>query len=290
MKALILAALVGVFHVHHEPSHDSDASFEQVRQAAAATGIDFVVLTEHVDPNGTGALPGFDHAGIHVQPDGRELLVLAGAEFGTLDGHLLGLQISRRIRRAETRPGREVIGEIHAQGGFAVVPHPESHGGWHDWKAPFDGLEVQNSASDFSRHVGPLLPLRIVRHLIFRRASLRRLWVRPETELARWEELLVAGRRVAAFAGADAHQNVSVLGLQLDPYAQAFGGAQMVCPGDSLDESAVWAQLRGGHCTIRYAFYEDRRVEAAEVAFPSGRTELQLDGGARVLEIRNPAR
>jgi hypothetical protein len=39
---------------------------------------------------------------------------------------------------------------------------------------------------------------------------------------------------------------------------------------------------------IRYGVYEPRAAEALEVDFPSGRVELQLDGGARVLELRNP--
>src|SRR5262245_21731798 len=49
VKALALAALVGVLHVHHAPSHDSDAPFEDVLAAADSAGLDFVVLTEHAD-------------------------------------------------------------------------------------------------------------------------------------------------------------------------------------------------------------------------------------------------
>src|SRR5258705_7222419 len=45
VRALALAALVGVIHVPHEPSHDSDASFAEVLAAADQAGLDFVVLT-----------------------------------------------------------------------------------------------------------------------------------------------------------------------------------------------------------------------------------------------------
>ena len=44
MPAFLLAALVGVVHVHHAPSHDSDGRFEEVVEAAAAAELDFVVF------------------------------------------------------------------------------------------------------------------------------------------------------------------------------------------------------------------------------------------------------
>ena len=289
MKALALAALVGVLHVHHAPSHDSDAPFEAVLEAAGAAGFDFVVLTDHADVDVPTPLPAVERAGLHVAPNGRRVLVLVGAEFASRDGHLLGLEIQRSIP-ALGRPGREVIAEIHAQGGFAVVPHPFSHGGWRDWDADFDGLEVQNNASDFTRLYGPLLPYRVLRFAFAPEKQLADLWVRPTQELAKWDELWQSGRHVVGFAGSDAHNNVSLFGWQLDPYLQMFRGVQMVCPDGPLEAAAVWAQLRAGACVIRYGVYESRAGEAVAVRFPSGRVELQLDGGARVLELRNPPR
>jgi hypothetical protein len=287
VKALALAALIGVIHVHHAPSHDSDAPFEAVLQAAGETGLDFVVLTDHADVDEPGPLPGSEHAGVQIAPNGRRVLVLVGAEFASRDGHLLGLDIRQSVP-AIGRPGRDVIADIHAQGGFAIVPHPFSHGGWHDWDADFDGVEVQNNASDFTRLYGPLLPFRVLRFAFDRPRELEELWARPARELAKWDELLAAGRHVPGFAGADAHQNVSIFGWQLDSYRQMFGGVQTVCPDAPLEPAAIFALLRSGACSIRYAIYEPRAGEAVEVAFPSGRVELQLEGGARVLELRNP--
>ena len=287
MSALVLAALVGVMHIHHEPSHDSDARFEDVLSAAGEASLDFVVLTDHADVTVPGPLPAIEHAGVQVAPNGRRVLVLVGAEFDTDDGHLLGLEIEHAVP-ALGRAGRDVIAEIHAQGGFAVVPHPFSHGGWHDWGAEFDGLEVQNSASDFTRLYGPLLPFRLIHFAYDRPAVLAELWRRPSRELSKWDELLAEGRRLPGFAGADAHRNVSLLGWQLDPYPQMFRGARMLCPDGPLEPRAVWLSLRSGACAIRWAFYEPRAAEARERRFPSGRVELELDGGDRVLELRNP--
>jgi hypothetical protein len=287
LKALALAALVGVIHVHHAPSHDSDASFEAVLDAADREGLDFVVLTDHADVSQPSPLPGIEHAGIRVGPSGRRVLVMVGAEFASDDGHVLGLAIDHAVP-AIGRPGRDVIADIHAQGGFAVVPHPFSHGGWRDWSADFDGMEVQNNASDFTRLYGPLLPIRIVRFALDRDAVLAELWHRPSQELAKWDELLAAGRRVAGFSGADAHQNVSLLGWQLDPYTQMFEGPRTVCPDAPLEPSEIWRLLRSGACAVRWHFFEPRASEAVRVTFPSGRVELQLDGGEHVLEVDNP--
>lgn len=212
---------------------------------------------------------------------------MVGAELPTDDGHLLALDVPEVVP-ALARPARAVIADIHAAGGFAVVPHPFTHGGWRDWDADFDGLEIQNSASDFRRLLGPLLPFRIARLAWDRPGSMARLWLRPARELAKFEELLLAGRRLVPFAGADAHQNVSLLGWQLDPYREMFRGARMVCPDAPLEAKAIWRLLRGGSCVARWEIYEPRASEALWVEYRSGRSELQLDDGARVLEVAGP--
>jgi hypothetical protein len=287
LTLLLAAALVGVLHVHHAPSHDSDGDFSEVLAAAASAELDFVVLAEHADPEvDRGPLPASEHAGLHPRGDGGSVLVMVGVELGTLDGHLLAYDVSQLIP-ATDRPGRDVVADIHAAGGFAVVPHPFTHGGWHDWDAPFDGLEVHNNASAFRHFVGPLLPVHLVWLAFDRDAVMARMLVRPDRELARWDELSTAGRPVVAFSGADVHRNVSLLGWQLDPYAEMFRAVQTVCPEIPLEPAALWQALRTGRCWIRYALYDDRADEAVSVEI-SGRVELQLDDGARVLEVRNP--
>ncbi len=282
-----MAALVGVLHVHHVPSHDSEASFEEVLHAAHAARLDFLVLTDHAPLLDAGPRPAARHEGLHRGPDGRPLLVLVGVELGTREGHLLALDVPGLVP-AEDRPAREVIASIHAAGGFAVVPHPFAYGGWHGWDEPFDGLELTNHAVSLRRALGPLLPLRLLRLAFDRDGLLRSLLVRPARELEAWDRLLASGRPVVGFAGADAHRNLSLLGWQLDPYRDAFESVQTVCPETPLFVATVWAALRGGRCWIRYRLHAARAAEARRVRFPSGRVELQLDGGRRLLAIHQP--
>jgi hypothetical protein len=282
---LAAAALIGVLHVHHEPSHDSDASFPTLLAAAHDARLDFLVLTEHVPQDAEGELPGATRAGVYLAPDGHRLRILVGGEFGTRDGHLLGYQISHTLVPRD-RTARQAIDEIHAMGGFAVVPHPFHYGGWKAWDAPFDGLEVHNNAVVLRSALNPLLPLRLLQLALSRDWALRSLTRRPDRALARWDALRRSGRRIVAFSGADAHQNVSLLGWQIDPYQEAFRGVQMVCPDGPLEPTWIWAALREARCSIRYAIHERRAHQAREVRFETGRIELQLDGGTRVLEIR----
>ena len=288
MSLVAVALLVGVLHVHHEPSHDTDATFAELLEAAHGAALDFVVLAEHAAPERhSGPLPAGERAGLYTGPDGHLLRVLVGIELGTRDGHLLAYDVPGLVA-ATGRSGADVIADVQARGGFAVVPHPFTHGGWHDWDAPFDGLELHNHASAFRDFAGPLLPLHVLRLPFDRDGVLRSMLPRPARELRRWEELLVSGRSVVGFSGADAHRNLSLLGWPLDPYESLFRAVQTVCPDGPLEEEALWSALRGGRCWIRYSIHAGRVDEALWVEFPSGHRELQLDSGRRVIEVWNP--
>jgi hypothetical protein len=256
-SALAAAVLVGVLHVHHEPSHDSDAPFAALLAGAYAAGLDFLVLAEHVPDGAQGPLPAADRAGIYLSPEGRPFLVMVGAELGTRDGHLLGYQIPRLVPADESRPARLVIDDIHRLGGFAVVPHPLAYGGWRAWDAPFDGIEVHNNAVEFRQELRPWLPFRLVQFAFSRDAAMRSMLDRPRDALDRWETLLLEGRRLLAFSGSDAHQNVKLLGWQLDPYAQVFQAVRTVCSDVQLTPESIWAALRSGRCWIRYSVFEE---------------------------------
>ena len=190
-----------MLHVHHAPSHDSSAALEELLEAAHATRLDFVVLTEHVEADLDAPLPATQAAGLYEGPDGHRVLVLVGAEFGTADGHLLGLDIPLAYASRD-RSGRELIARIHGDGGFAVVPHPFDYGGWRDLDAPFDAIEVHNNAVSFRRLRGPLLPLRLLWLAVDRGAASRNMLRRPDRELELWERMLVGGRRVVGLSGA----------------------------------------------------------------------------------------
>jgi hypothetical protein len=286
MNLLVAAALVGVLHVHHAPSHDSDAPFEEVLAAALAARLDFLVLTDHAELEpAPRPLPAAERAGLYAGEDGHPLLVLVGAEVGTDDGHLLVLDVPE-LPGVNDRSGAAVIAAVHAAGGLAVVPHPWSYGGWQAWDAPFDGLEVHNNA-EAVRAVGWCLPLLLLRAIVDADGAWRAMLRRPTRALKAWEALL-AERRVIAFSGADAHRNVGLLGLSLDPYERMLGLAHTVCPDTEQRPEAIWRALRAGACHIRYSVHAAHGDRIRAVRFPSGRTELWIGSGRAVLEIHQP--
>ena len=285
MGPILAAALVGILHVHHEPSHDSRVPFREVLEAATVVELDFLVLTEHIQPGTSGRIPAASRAGLYARPDGGQILVMVGAEYGTSEGHLLALDVAE-ILPIEGRPAVEAIAAIHEAGGFAVVPHPFLYGGWQAWEAPFDGIEVHNNAAALWDLMDLVLPFRLLRFAFQPEALLRRLLVRPERQLDAWEDLLVQGRDVVAFSGSEAHGNLSVLGWRLDRHEDVFRWVQTLCPAGEQTADALWTALRGGACSIRYRIHDARAGEAREVEFPSGRRELQLDDGRSVLEIQ----
>jgi predicted metal-dependent phosphoesterase TrpH len=123
------------FHVHTCHSRDSFITLKQVVSFAKKRGLDGVAITDHNTV--TGAL----------KLKTSEILVVPGIEISTLEGHLLGINITTQI------PAKmgiiETIHKIHEVGGIAVAPHPSAF-----YKSPpsrrvssYDAVEVMNASS-----------------------------------------------------------------------------------------------------------------------------------------------
>lgn len=100
-------------HCHSDWSKDSNLSLEKLVAACRKHRIDVVAITDHNQVAGAQKLAA-------MGPEG--LRVIVGEEIATADGDLVGLFLTERI---EPRlPIEETIGQIRAQGGLAIVPHP----------------------------------------------------------------------------------------------------------------------------------------------------------------------
>jgi predicted metal-dependent phosphoesterase TrpH len=105
-------------HIHTRVS-DGLASVEQtLAYAEHRTDLDAIAITDHEDVN--GGLRGRELAARR----GYRLEVVPGAEVTTLQGHLVALFIERTPK--SFRPIERTLEDIHAQGGVAIVPHPNS--------------------------------------------------------------------------------------------------------------------------------------------------------------------
>jgi hypothetical protein len=185
----------GAYHVHTSRS-DGSGTPEQVAAAAAAAGLQFVILTDH----GDGTRP----------PDAPEyrsgVLVIDAVEVNTTAGHLAVLGIPRSpYPLAGTASA--VLEDVHRLGGFGIAAHPGSPRpslSWRAWDAPIDGLEWINGDSEWRDEPRAPIARALLTYLVRAPESIATLLDRPTNVMARWDELN-AVRPTFAFAGIDAH-------------------------------------------------------------------------------------
>lgn len=110
----------GVFHLHSTFS-DGEGDLVEITAAAAAEGLDFVVLTDHGRPNLKAASATRWVNGV---------LVVGGSEFSLDGGHLASGGFSVPTYRYPPEP-QEAVDEVNRDRGISFISHPfdgASHG------------------------------------------------------------------------------------------------------------------------------------------------------------------
>jgi predicted metal-dependent phosphoesterase TrpH len=140
-------------HLHTTASDGWPTPAELVDHAARGAGLNVIAVTDHDTIE--GALRAADHAARRA----RKLHLIVGEEVSSLDGHIVGLFLERRIS-----PGLSAAATVHAihdQGGLAIAAHPfwrtqrqvrsgPAHGvGWLAADLDFDAIEVENATPGF---------------------------------------------------------------------------------------------------------------------------------------------
>ncbi len=187
--------VAGVAHVHTTLSDGAGAP-EQVARAAREAGVSFVVITDH-ETDAARSSAGYR--------DG--VLVLAGVELSTHQGHLLGLG----MRPLAFPPGvdaRNALDDVHHLGGAAFAAHPTSPRAafaWSGWQlgGPW-GLEVLNADSLWRGAPWPALLGGLVAYPFNPVYAVASGIDHPDDAIARWDALL-RRRAAAGIAGVDAH-------------------------------------------------------------------------------------
>jgi PHP domain len=197
-----------VLHLHSTYS-DGTATVDEIVTAAAATGVDLVLLT--------------DHDSLGARRDGWEgrhggVTLLVGTEVSPKQGHYLAFGVDREIPHAG-RSAVEIAAAVREAGGLGFAAHPFSSGGHmlvpgiarrivlpHGWPAlddpaGCDGIELWSLTTDAAE--------------AWRTPTEAVHWLRdperaiaagpPRHHLRRWDELS-ARRRVPAIGGLDGHQ------------------------------------------------------------------------------------
>ena len=246
------APIRGVIHVHTNRS-DGTGSVDDVTRAAAAAGLQFVIVTDHGDGTRTPDLPDYRNGVLYID----------GVEVSTIDGHLVALGLPKAPYPLGGE-GRDVVDDVHRLGGIAIAAHPGSPKPdlqWKDWNAPIDGLEWLSADSEW-RDERPWAFVRTLLTYPFRPPqALALLLDRPEPVIRRWDEL-AQRRRIFGVAAADAHARVGVRSfgepydsagsLHFPSYANSFREFSIALPDARLtrdaaaDAGAVLNAIRDG--------------------------------------------
>jgi hypothetical protein len=187
------------FHVHTDRSPDSRGSAEELVSLARELGIDVLVLADHDAP------PALDVEGLHGDPP---VLVVAGQEVGTPEGHLLVLGPRDLVRSG--LPAAETIERVRREGGLAIVSHPTYP--FLGWKGEpvADGLEIYNLATDL---VDDLPFWTVLRFALLApidgTLALRAGLGGPGRSLQLWDEWLARGP-VVGLGACDSHDNYGI--------------------------------------------------------------------------------
>lgn len=189
----------GALHVHTERS-DGWGSVEAVAQAAAAAGLQFVVLTDHGDASRAPEPPAYRHG----------VLCIDAVEVSATGGHLIALGLWDAAPYPLGGDARDVAEDIHRLGGRAIAAHMDSPKDDLRWTAPAalaDGIEWLNLDSEWRRHPIAGLGPSVGRLLMRPAETVASLFGDGRAMLEEWDRLLQV-RDVFSVAALDAHTSV----------------------------------------------------------------------------------
>lgn len=242
--------LAGVIHVHTELSHDSQGTLDEIVAAAKANGLGYVILTDH--HKRIVYEQGFDgeREGVFLIR-GSEIIKGCKKKNAALCNSLLVIGLPEPIDH-QPLTMQEVVDEVLAQGGLALVAHPE---GFTDWTVTgFQGIEIFDTldAAMKRKWRWPKLFFDVI--YSFRRYPEElylTLLEKPLLHLDRWDEE-IAKRPTVGVGGNDAHQNIRILGRQLDPYALSFKIVRTHLWIQEVSREGIFNALRSGHAYVAF--------------------------------------
>lgn len=196
--------LVCNLHIHSTYS-DGTGSYSQIAEQAINCGLDVVIVTDH-----NIRVKGVEK---YYHIDEKKVLLLTGEEVhdpGRIPqkNHTLVFGCDE-VAQFGSDP-QKLIDTVNRNGGAAFLAHPyeydlplfgETDITWENWEVTgFSGLELWNGFSEFKtvvRSFGQALFYAFFPEMIPHQPL-------PQT-LAKWDELLLKGRRVFAVGGSDSH-------------------------------------------------------------------------------------
>jgi len=273
----------GVIHCHSELSHDSPGTLESIIEAAQATGVRFVFMTDHFTPRGVNE----GARGLH-----GDVLFTAGSEMGRDKGSIMGVSIGEARTPV---PGAfpvspfngtatAVARQIHEAGGLAFVGHCETFRGWETF-TEWDGIEVVNLHAATVAKPWWFFPSALV---LPPGAFFRRVVTPDPGVLERWDRLGVK-RRVPGYGGCDAHASIRIfgpLGGVVGDYQECFRAVTTHLLASERTTSALMEALAEGRAYVAFEIDGDATGFSFDVTEGAVHEGSSLSVAAQGAEIR----
>lgn len=190
--------LIGAIHVHSNLS-DGRLSPEKIAESARRSGLDFVILTEHGNPN----LKVIEREG-----ETNGVSIISGSEISLFDGSLLAVGVKKPPYRISPIP-EEAIDDIEELGGISIIAHLEKTKNrdtiWNLTK--IDGMEIIDLDDEIRKEGIFSIFKALLFYPINYRYSLLPLIERPNTQIKVWDEMLEKGK-IWGFYGLNLHGKV----------------------------------------------------------------------------------
>ncbi len=272
----------GVFHVHSEFSHDSNASLKDLIAAAQKSHLDFVVVTDH---NNTLAKDAYERENLPRDP-----LLVFGNEVSSSEGHIIMLGVYEEPP-ADRESGQEVIDWAHEKGGYAIIPHPFSRkSDWDNWNVKnLDGIEIYN----FFHAIHDISKIEFGLEFAFLPPSLfLNVLDRPMPKsIPYWDEQLAKGVKLSGLGGVDAHTHFKIGEFCPENLMLSYQSVNVFALADSLDAGKIIDAIGKGRTFMAFEIEGD----ASNFAFTAesqGKTytmgETVPKGGEVKFEVKIP--
>ncbi|MCA8942931.1 MAG: hypothetical protein KDB80_10265 [Planctomycetes bacterium] len=230
----------GMVHCHSYLSHDSSGTIPEIRDAASAARLDFLVMTDHQTD-----------ASIRDGVRGRldDTLFLVGAEVRTPQGTVIAFPLRTPLRRFMSAGA--LIVEAQRQGAIGIMAHAEA---WNDWGVDnVTGVEIVNL------HAGALAadPVSVILTTLFLpiRSLMRRISVRDPEIFRHWDEALAARHPLSPVGGGDAHASIRAfgpLGGTIGNYREVFLTVSTHVLATECTEESIVEAFRAGRSYVSF--------------------------------------
>ena len=183
----------GVYHIHTTHS-DGAKTPEEIAKIAASASNDFIILTDHGNPNfGSLSEEGWKEG----------VLVLAGSELSTSRGHLVALDFDLPGNNFFQNADRAAY-QVNRLNGFSIIAHPYSKTQWTWGESLFSsGIEIINADSMLKTRIWrwiPFTPSVILSPPYF----LLKILSVPDKNLFKWDSL-TQDFQIYGYFSTDAH-------------------------------------------------------------------------------------